>query len=207
MATIYASAEGPRGCGYRQGGGLYLVAGKLSEPCPKLPIELEVCPTCGEGIKPARGWSWIRPDPLLDPGPHGSKRHEAACPLGTAIDWSEGRRAGLVWIGEKFYPTPGEFMREAAKMGVSRRITVVPRDFVIGETWIALAHRKAVFYPEREEGEEYGPGVFTFFLPEAIEYIVKGDESEDELDRLEERGFRLVKVERLGENLALDDAA
>ena len=35
-------------------------------------------------------------------------------------------------------------MREASKMGVSRRITAVPRDFVVGETWVLLGHRKAI---------------------------------------------------------------
>jgi hypothetical protein len=35
-------------------------------------------------------------------------------------------------------------MSEAARMGVSRRITAVPRDFKVGETWVLLGHRKAI---------------------------------------------------------------
>lgn len=210
MATIHTSQEGARGCGYRKGGGLYLVSGALSEPCPKLPVEMHTCPTCGAGVKQSRGFTWITPDPLLDPGPHGSKKHESVCPLGTAIDWSDGKRAGLIWIGEKFYATPDEFMREAGAMGVSRRISTVPRELVIGETWIALAHPKAIYHPEDDQdpldpSQAYRPGVFTFFRPEAIEYIVKGTETEEELDRLEERGFKLVRVVRLGEAASFDD--
>jgi hypothetical protein len=223
MATVSVSHESARGCGYRKGGGLYLVSGALSEPCPKLPVELHVCPTCGAGVKQARGFSWITPDPLLDPGPHGSKKHDAVCPLGTAIDWTEGKRAGLIWIGEKFYATPSEFSREAAAMGVSRRISTVPRDLVIGETWIALAHPRACDTHECEHGVRTIPGaeceacpeglpvsvmrggVFTFFRPTAIEYIVKGDETEEELDRLEERGFKLVRVVKVGEPTSFED--
>lgn len=221
MATVHTSVEGARGCGYRKGGGLYLVSGELSEPCPLLPIPLHVCPTCGEGVKQSRGWTWIKPDPLLSPGPHGSPKHDHVCPLGgwmTIERWSKGERAGLIWIGEAFYKTPREFMDEAARMGVSRRISAVPREFKVGETWVALAHPKAVENPEwlRAMAEDYGsdeepevdqylPGVVTFFLPVAVEYVVKGTETEEELDAIESRGLRLVKVVREGENLSLDE--
>ena len=53
-------------------------------------------------------------------------------------------RVGLIWVGEKFYPTPQDFCAEAEKMGISRRIPAVPNDFVLGETWVWLAHRKAI---------------------------------------------------------------
>lgn len=223
MATVHVSHEGARGCGYRKGGGLYLVSGALTEPCPKLPVEMHTCPTCGAGVKQSRGFTWITPDPLLDPGPHGSKAHDAVCPLGTAIDWSGGVRCGLIWVGEKFYGTPAEFSREAAAMGVSRRVSTMPRDFVVGETWVALAHPKACDTHECAHGVKtiagaecedcpegvpetvMHPGVFTMFLPTAVEYIVKGDETEEELDRLEERGFRLVRVVRLGEQEGFED--
>src|SRR6185436_15208748 len=92
VASIRTSAEGARGCGYRAPGGKYLVSGAPSEACSKLPVELATCPCCGSGIKPSRAWTWITPGPLLDPGPHGSEQHDAVCPLGTAVDWSEGKR-------------------------------------------------------------------------------------------------------------------
>lgn len=224
MATVHTSVESARGCGYRKGGGIYLVSGGLSEPCPKLPIELHKCRTCGGGIKQTRGFTWILPDPLLDPGPHGSKEHDRVCPLGermTIDHWEHLERAGLIWIGAKFYSTPEKFMQEALSMGVSRRISQVPRDFKVGETWIALAHPRAI-PGECEHGApasqvcskcpggwskgEWRGGVVTFFKPVAMEYIVKGDETEEDLDRLEERGFRLVKVIRAGEQTELEAA-
>ena len=259
--------EGPRGCGFRKPGGLYLVSGNLSEPCPRLPHETEVCPTCGEGIKPARGYTWVDGGKLVPPTVHGTDEHDLVCPLSPARDekggYAErypgdhahyvsrlGERCGLIWIGEQHYKTPGEFMREAAKMGVSRRITAVPRDFEVGETWVLLGHRKAVEkacsecgdLPEpgnpdmslrprpgesAEEvvdrvtraakssgpdpdcpvcegtGREHKPGIVTAFQPIGIEYVVKGDETEEELEALEARGIEPVEVIRAEEQEAL----
>lgn len=224
MSTVRVSVEGPRGCGFRKGGGIYLVSGGLSEPCPKLPIELHRCPTCNGGIKQARGFTWILPDPLLDPGPHGGHHHDLVCPLGEAMrhnHWSHGERAGLIWIGTAFYSTPEAFMAEARAMGVSRRISQVPRDFKIGETWIALAHPKAIpgecdhgapatsscpNCPDGLSAGEWRGGVVTFFRPSAIEYIVKGTETDEELEALEARGFSLVKVIRV-EHTQIEEAA
>lgn len=223
MASVRTSVEGARGCGYRKPGGLYLVADRPTETCNKLPVELHVCPTCGAGVKQSRGWTWIMPDPLLTPGPHGSPEHDAVCPLGTAVDWS-GRRAGLIWVGGMYYPKPADFMTEAYNMGVSRRISAVPRGFEIGTTWVALAHAKAIRHGYQVDGEGqvyphlssaviaangdshrvsdvHIPGVFTMFMPTAVEYIVKGTESEDELDALEARGLSLVDVRRAEEEL------
>ena len=96
-------------------------------------------------------------------------------------------------------------------MGVSRRIPAVPKDFVLGETWVLLGHRKAIMRacsagcgdearPDPDcpicagSGYEYRPGVITAFLPIAVEYVVKGDETEEELEALEARGLSLVQV-------------
>jgi hypothetical protein len=62
---VKLSHEKPRGCGRRKPGGLYLVAPGDGAPCCKLPIKLDVCPTCHAGIKPARGWTWVDGDALL----------------------------------------------------------------------------------------------------------------------------------------------
>ena len=201
MASIRTSVEGARGCGYRKPGGTYLVSDALSEPCNKLPIEMTVCPCCGAGVRASRAWTWITPDPLLDPGPHGSEEHDAVCPLGLGVDWSGGVRAGLIWIGEKFYKTPQEFSAEAHRMGVSRRVNGIPRGFEVGVHWVALGHPKAVLHPEIPETEKghFTPGVFTFFKPTAAEYIIKGDETEEELDHKEALGYELVKVVKAGE--------
>jgi hypothetical protein len=225
MATVHTSVESARGCGFRKPGGKYLVAGQPSEPCEKLPIELHVCEVCGGGIKQTRAFTWIKVDPLLDPGAHGDTHHDVVCPLGaryTEEMWSKGEKAGLIWIGAAFYKTPGDFMREAAEMGISRRVKSLPRGFKVGETWVALAHPKAIRgecehgapaefpcsnCPDGKSEGEWRGGVITFFRPTAIEYIVTGKESEEELDRFEEQGLRLVRVVKAGENVPLDEAA
>ena len=225
--------EGPRGCGYRKPGGLYLVSGELSEPCPLLPVETSVCPTCGEGIRPARGFTWVDAGKLVPPVPHGNDRHDLVCPLSPARDesgfYSESEpgagdyvsrigRAGLIWIGEQFYPTPRSFLAEAAALGVSRRISAVPREFKVGETWVLLGHRKAIEKACPECGDEPGgdpecpvcegrafvhiPGVITAFQPRAVEYVVKGDETEEELEALVARGLTPVRVEQAEQPLA-----
>ena len=127
--TIRVSIEGARGCGYRKAGGYYLVAPALSEPCPCLPLELDRCPHCGQGIGPARGFTWITPSVILPATVHGSYEHTLVCPLGQRTPATNflllesdephrmGERAGLIWVGGLYYPTPESFMDEAAEMG------------------------------------------------------------------------------------------
>jgi hypothetical protein len=220
MATITKVSEGKRGCGYRKGGGLYLVAPAPNMPCGRLPIPLVTCPTCGAGFKHSRQPAWVDSDELKWAAPPCSTvglltTAHAVCPLNDKVETG---RALLVWVGEAHYPTAQSFLMEAASMGISRRIQAVPNDFVVGETWCMLAHRRA--FKERcpdcngtrrvvdEAGEwdkctgcpdgwAYTAGVITFFRPQAVEYVVKGTETEEELDALEARGLRLVDVERV----------
>jgi hypothetical protein len=105
------------------------------------------------------------------------------------------QQAGLIWVGEKFYPTPREFNEEASRMGVSRRIPAVPRDFKLGETWVALAHRHAIESEFKlEEKPSYKSAIFHVFKPSAIEYVVKRYDKDEKLEALEKRGISLVKV-------------
>ena len=200
------SVEGARGCGYRKPGGYYLVAQELSESCPLLPWELDRCPHCGQGFGPARGFTWITPAVLFPARVHGGFDHNQTCPLGvsegTAVGYHRtGERAGLIWVGGLFYPTPKSFLEEAAEMGVSRRVKAPPRGFKVGEHWIYLGHRKAITaITDPLDGETaievYSPGVISLFKPTAIEYVVKGDETDEEIEALEERGITPVKVIR-----------
>lgn len=137
--------EAKRGCGYRKVGGIYLVSGKHSEPCHRLPIPLHVCPTCHGGIKQSRGWTWVE-SAILGGNCESFDDHRAlhctTCP--TCTPKLLGDHVGLIWIGEKFYPTPADFMREGIEQGISRRVSKVPRNFKLGESWVILGHPKAV---------------------------------------------------------------
>jgi len=104
----------------------------------------------------------------------------------------------LIWVGGKFYSTKS-FLNEAVKMGISRRISVVPKDFVLGETWVLLAHRETPI----EGHEETKPAIFSVFRPERIEYIVKPDDPEEKLERLEKRGITLVDVKPMQSEMEL----
>ncbi len=214
MPNIEQRIEQRRGCGYRQPGGKYVVAGKPQADCGRLPIPLTVCPTCNTGIKAARGWTWFNPEPFILAAPECDGNACDSCPVSNnglveirKVNEDPARCAGLIWIGEKFYATPEEFLTEAGRMGISRRIKAIPRGFEVGKTWVFLAHRKAI--PAVHESEcatnanptgecdceaEPTPGIFSAFRPDAIEYIVKGTEDEAELDKLENAGFTLIHV-------------
>jgi len=199
------AVEAKRGCGYRKEGGLYLMGGKLAAPCCLLPHPLDVCPTCGAGIKQARGWTWIEPAKLfnfetapcngsIEPAAFWSHAPYEPCSLPTL----KGRH-GLIWVGERFYPTPGDFQYEGRTLGVSRRINSVPHGFVLGETYVLFAHPKAVTtkeaYPRLGIKSEKGPGIFSVFQPTSIEIIVKESELTDEKRaELEKRGLTPVAV-------------
>lgn len=171
--------ESARGCGYRKPGGKYLVGGGFSTPCGKLPIPLHECPCCGGGIRFSRGWKWIKHE-LVKDQPCSIKGCQGCVPFDGSIE-----DMGLMWVGEKYY-TPESFQKEAHNVGVSKRISALPKNFKVGETWVLLAHKKAI--------ENERPGIFTAFKPTAIEYIVDENDEQYKLDRLEKQGFTLVKV-------------
>lgn len=173
-----------------------------SVPCGKLPLPLTICPTCSHGIKPSRSWTWIDIDELTKdvecPIAVFSSDGNCYCPLNTKLG-----RIGLLFIGEKFYHSPEEYNNEANYQGISRRIKFVPRDFKLG-MWVALAHRKAIVKKEVDDNgkvnEVYTSAIFRVFKPTRIEYILSGNETDDEIDALVERGLTPVIVKRITEN-------
>jgi hypothetical protein len=201
------AVEAKRGCGFRKVGGLYMVGGKLGAPCCKMPIPLHVCPTCSGGVKQTRGWTWIDPRPWLAKPcssfvgiGFGSTLPVFDCPA--ANPERLGERVGLLWIGGRFYSTPEDFAREANELGISRRLTAIPRNFKLGETWVFLAHPKviraeapATLDPD-EQAPEWLPGVFRIFKPTAIEKIVTQSQASDEAEMkaLADRGITPVVV-------------
>jgi len=192
MKTVH---DQKRGCGWRKKGGLFLVAESLLNPCGKLPLPLTVCPCCGAGIKPARGWTWVDGDKLFGhiPCPYDEKKNNGCRCL---LAWPIGK-CGLLWVGESFYPTPSDFCREVERQGVSRRLYRLPEKFIIGQTPVLLAHRRAVREIDPATGAiTWKPGIFAAYRPTEVQYLTRGDETPEELARMEYRGITLVRVVR-----------
>lgn len=213
MATITTVVRNRRGCGMQTPGGLYLRSEGLGRPCGKLPIPLEVCPHCGHGIKQSRTYSWIDSDFITD-APCGwltdaSVKH---CPGGCAVNSPDvlGPKVLLIWIGEQFYPTPYDFISESERvgcenvpMGVSRRVKSIPRGFKVGESWVALAHPKALVGFGGHGSTKFTPGIFQVWRPSFVEYVVTGEETEEELIALETKGFKLIRVVEFGTQMLM----
>lgn len=178
--------ERERGCGWRKIGGLYLVGRGQAVPCAALPYPIDNCPCCRAGLKFSRGFAWIaRTFFRIDPGPRSACSANGRC-----VFTGNHERVGLMWVGEKYY-TPTAFTIEAQFQGVSKRIAQLPRGLVIGETWILLAHKKAIctvapgaagaLFPST--APNWRPGVFYAFRPERIELIV----TQEQLDAANEK--------------------
>lgn len=123
-------------------------------------------------------------------------------------------KAGLLWIGEKFYKTPNEFMREGREMGFSRRVHAVPRNFKVGETWVMLAHPKGIGCADCEgtgasanpadiedpsclmcHGTGKLPAIFTLWRPTRIEKLyVESQRDSEETKKAIEQGITPVFV-------------
>lgn len=208
-------SEKKRGCGYRKIGGLYLVGGGRAVPCDFLPYELTTCRHCGAGVKQTRGFTWLT-RAFFGPvacreacrnGPDGTRYDfRGACPLDELPD----TKFGLLWIGEKYYPTTEAFTREAASMGISRRLAQIPRELRLGETWVFLAHpRCSIVEPPTPRGDDtpdtisggnyrLAPAIFYMFRPERIEKILTKDmATEEEAEYCRKRGITPVIVEDL----------
>lgn len=199
-------ATSKRGCGFRSGGGLYMVTGGEAMACGLLPIELTTCPTCGGGIKQTRSFQWVNPTALLGirddkiwgMGSDDVPYSDDHCGLGCLQCWKLwGDKSGLLWIGAAYYEMPEDWLKEAHEQGVSRRISAVPTDFVIGEHWILAGHPKACRVDcepchgtgsiqdgsqERCEAcngtgaSDYRRGIFAAFKPTGIERVLTQDE-------------------------------
>ena len=199
MITIITKEETARRCGFRNPGGLYLVADGYGTTCFKLPIPLTVCPHCGEGIKQSRGFTWITSKIIDEVNCRQSNCNdgrETLCPLSGWI-----KKFALLWVGEKFYSNAIDFSREAKVKGISKRIAQIPREMKIGESWVLLAHPKAVAVTYETEGGKpfvvFEPGIFHAFMPTRIEYILTGQETEEELQQLTDRGLTLINLKRI----------
>lgn len=198
MPNITTLIEAPRGCGYRKEGGFYLMLPKFdAKPCGKLPLPLEQCPCCSQGIKFSRGWTWINGKLLFENVDCKNYLDGDDSPCGSCILSSPPEKMGLIWIGEKYYRTPEDWIDEGITMGISRRIKNIPKGFIVGETWVAVAHIKAIPATIKVFGIDEipaRPAIFQVFKPSHVDYVVKSDDTEEHLSKLEEKGVRLVNV-------------
>ena len=179
------ACEARRGCGYRKVGGLYMVGGGFGVPCDRLPFELSVCPCCGAGIKQTRGWTWVDVAALAGgnhviTGSAGCKPCGcfSGCPLCHNVKGMG--KAGLLWVGAQFYPTIEHFEAEAKALGVSRRITAVPKNFEMGKTWILFAHPRGIIKAVDDLKAAYVPAIFRVWKPERLERIFKESDRNSE---------------------------
>lgn len=182
------AVEAKRGCGYRKVGGLYLVGSGGGIACDRLPIAIEICKCCGQGIKQTRGWTWVDIAGLVGGDHKISIAHgepevtpcgcQPFCPL--CKNTASMGRGGLLWIGTQFYSSVEMFEAEVKALGVSRRITTLPRDFKLGETWVLLAHPKGVIKPCGDLQAKYVPAIFRVWKPERIERIYKEGQRDSE---------------------------
>ncbi len=202
------ATEKERRCGFRKVGGLYLVSDGLAEPCHRLPFALTVCPTCGAGVKQARSWTWVDGTALLHPpcwvaiaaskGICPDPAHSMRCPICNPAMLTN--RCGLLWVGEKFYPTPLDFVSESLSMGLSKRLSHVPKGLELGKTWVLLAHPKAYPVGFDQAGVMGGkatwtPGIFKAFIPSRLELLIwKSEATPERLADLEKRGISPVIV-------------
>lgn len=211
---VEISFESKRECGFRKPGkdgvGIYLRGASKYENCERLPFLLDVCPCCGSGFSPTRGFTWINPMTLFDPytepkcvnvhfdpmwgteyKSNDTHNHEACWLCNPEL---LGSKAGLIWIGEQHYDSPQKFVMEAETMGISRKISAIPNGFQIGEHAIFLAHRKTVYLTEASGKEKLGwqPGVFMAFKPTCVDLVI------DDPNKVPNKAIEIAK--RLGKD-------
>jgi hypothetical protein len=209
--------EAKRGCGYRAVGAMYLVGEYIPVECDRLPYPLDVCPVCGAGIKVGRGFTKINPLHLF--GIHQGCIDQHHCRICAPADGV----AFIMRVGEKFYPSPGDFIKEGISLGVSKRIPFIPKELEVGKTAVYLAHKLACRVEELDPAQAvtigehllkqqgltdaiqepmlpaargtYKLGIFAAFTPQRVEMLVwQHDATDDKLAALEKRGITPVII-------------
>lgn len=206
------AVEQVRGCGYRKVGGTYLCGEYISSPCDRMPFQLTTCPVCGQGIRVSRGFTQVNPFRLW--GIHlDCTDRLRPCFLCDPQD----QAAYIMLVGAGNYKTPQDFLEEAGRMGISKRIPFIPKDLELGKTFVYLAHPKACEVKEPValqqamaivEGSETnqprlletekitkGLGIFCAFIPKRVEKLIWESELTDKKrEQLEERGITPVWI-------------
>ena len=190
--------EPKRGCGYRKVGGIYLVGSGIALPCDMLPIPIEPCPTCGYEIPFTRNFMWISKLWIIHQETNRHDKDKCQCPKSCPLCYPENYeldKYGLLWVGERYYKTPNDFIVEAQKMGIAKRIPKIPKDLVLGKTWVLLAHKRVDFVEKSTITRK--KGIFYAFKPKRIEVLVWEDEvDKPSVQKLKEQGVTVIPVPR-----------
>lgn len=204
-----------RGCGVRDEKGFYIMCGGVPLGCHRLPLDVPICPECGQYRIPfkIRGVAKFNPRkvfgccekvafvPVFDKTnpikyDYGFQGHFPSCEL-------DGMRCPVCvpptvgWymsVGEDNYSTKS-FMEEASLMGISKKVRSIPEDMKPGDI-LYLGFRKAVFDCHAgEDGEgEWIPQVFCAAPITGFEKLVTRAQIADKqyMRELEERGIDAV---------------
>lgn len=200
--------ENIRGCGFRTVGSVYLCGKGMALPCDWLPKEFEECVVCGNIPHFIRSIQKI--DPLAMFGPHAKDicKCKPFCPLCNPETKPRDIPNYLMWVGKDY--SPESFIKEANKMGVSKKINSLPKDLIVGKSWIYLAKqdliedKEVAYHPKKTKKKD---AIFFAFIPQKVEYLMekkkKGEYTQSELDEIKEckkRGMTIIWVERTPEN-------
>lgn len=114
----------------------------------------------------------------------------------------------LMFVGSRYYPTVEDFVDEAHRVGVSKRIGHIPNSMVLGQSRIFLAHEGTqgkIACPLcggdeptckrcRGKGVARENVIFGFFIVSGIDLIVRDAEAEQLAEAITRTGIKLVKV-------------
>lgn len=116
----------------------------------------------------------------------------------------------LMFVGSSYYPTVKDFVGEAALLGVSKRIGLIPSDMQVGRSRVFLAHEGPgglITCPVCKGGEDRfdckrcrGMGaarehiIFGFFSVSGIDLIVRDEDIDALADKIARTDVRQVTV-------------
>lgn len=210
--------EARRGCGFREVGKLYLCGSGMALPCDGLPLQLTACNCCGYIPEFYRGFRWIPKTYIIQ---KVTEQHKPECncielcPI-CHPENNQLEKYGLMWVGKKYY-SPRSFVLESQEMGVSKAIPEIPKDLVIGETWVMLVHPEVTIHEDPEYLRQMKnwpleagpapeppkkPAIFYAFQPSTVEMPIWENEATPErLTELREKGITPIIIEQTQSNL------
>jgi hypothetical protein len=193
MLIVSTRIEKKRLNGYRQPGELYLVGKMAGFQCCKIPIELSDTDIPKKGIVPV---------------PSSFIAGMCTGPIEHCVDQRmQGTTAGMMWVHDKNYPSAAHFFQECRTRPVEMHIRKLHCGIKPGESWILLAHRKAIVdygnggcmgwideHGQAHSDVIYKPGIFAMFKVEKIEFLVGDGTTNAELKKMQDAGIEIVNI-------------